>query len=295
MSAPRTTFWIGPSGWSYADWNGTFYPASPPRGFNLLAFVARYFNAVEVNSTFYRIPPPHTTAAWVKLTPAGFRFALKLTQSFTHQRDVIPAASDVEAFHQGAVPLREAGKLGPLLIQFPWSFRYSPASADWLARLADTFSDYDRFIEVRHASWATPDALETISRCGGYCNIDQPRLNQCLGPTEYARGQRAYVRLHGRNAAAWFAEGLPPFERYNYLYSEEEICEWVDRLNRIAKQAREVYVFANNHFRGQGPANALELRALLEGRPVDAPDELVRTYPRLKVRTTPPRQRGLFE
>ncbi|TWT45389.1 hypothetical protein RAS1_18120 [Phycisphaerae bacterium RAS1] len=295
MSAPATKFWIGPSGWSYADWSGVFYPASPPRGFKPLAFIARYFNAVEVNSTFYRIPAASVTAAWPKLTPPDFRFALKLTQSFTHQRSAFPEASEADAFHACAAPLRDAGKLGPLLIQFPWSFRYSPAAADWLARLAETFADYDRFIEVRHTSWAQPEALDAIRRSGGYCNIDQPLLNHCLGPTPHVFGERAYVRLHGRNAATWFAEGLPAFERYNYLYSEAEIREWVARLNSMADRAREVYVFTNNHYRGQGPANALDIRAMLEGRPVDVPDELLRAYPGLKSRANPARQPGLFE
>ena len=134
--------------------------------------------------------------------------------------------------------------------------------------------------------------LELLRQTGGYCNIDQPRLRNCLGPSTHVFGPTAYVRLHGRNAQNWFAENIQPFERYNYLYAEDELREWVSRLNEIAEQAENVYVFANNHYRGQGVANALEIRSLLESKPVAVPDELVRTYPRLKRIALPPRDPG---
>lgn len=281
-NATRGKFWIGPSGWSYADWNGIVYPAASPRRFKPLAHLARYFNAVEVNSSFYRIPSARMTAAWPKLVPADFRFAVKLTQIFTHERQAYPGANAVNAFVEALAPLHAAGNLGPLLIQFPWSFRFDPDAATRLTRLSEDFAPFERFIEVRHASWATDEARAVLRRHGGYCNIDQPQLRDCLGPTTHVFDRDAYVRLHGRNARNWFAENQPAFERYNYLYSEEELREWVRRLNEIAGEAENTYVFANNHYRGQGAVNALELRAALTGAPVDAPRELVDAYPRLK-------------
>jgi uncharacterized protein YecE (DUF72 family) len=296
MSTPAgAKLWIGPSGWSYDDWEGVVYPAQRPRGFKPLAHLARYFNAVEVNTSFYRIPTARMTAAWPGLVPADFRFAFKLTQVFTHERDEFPAATEVQAFRDGLAPIRDAGRLGPLLMQFPWSFRYTAEAVEWLRRLADSFPDCDRFVEVRHASWAEPEALEHIRQVGGYCNIDQPRLRNCLGPTQHVLGRSAYVRLHGRNARNWFAEDVPAHERYNYLYSEDELREWVTRLNAICGQADNVYVFANNHYRGQGVVNALELRALLTGQRVDVPDELRAAYPRLGAIARPAREPGLFE
>jgi uncharacterized protein YecE (DUF72 family) len=291
----RAKLWIGPSGWSYADWAGIVYPLARPRGFKPLASLARYFNATEVNSSFYRIPTPRMTAAWPRLVPADFRFAFKLTQIFTHQRDQFPAAEDVQAFIDGLEPIRVAGRLGPLLLQFPWSFRYTLDAVDWLRRLAERFASFDRFIEVRHASWAQPEALEALRQCGGYCNIDQPRLRDCLGPTQHVFGRNAYVRLHGRNAKHWFADDVPSYERYNYLYSEDELREWVTRLNALCEQAENVYVFANNHYHGQGAVNALELRAMLEHQPPEAPAELLTAYPRLHGKTRPPRDGGLFD
>jgi uncharacterized protein YecE (DUF72 family) len=291
----RGRLWIGPSGWSYEDWYGMVYPQQRSRGFKPLAWVARYFNATEVNSSFYRIPAARMTGAWPKLVPADFRFAFKLTQVFTHQRTEFPAPSEVQAFVEGVEPVRAAGLLGPLLIQFPWSFRYGPEAVEWLRRLADSFHAFDRFIEVRHASWAQPEALEALHACGGYCNIDQPQLRDCLGPTQHVFGRGAYVRLHGRNAKNWFADDRPSYERYNYLYNEQELREWVARLNALAAQADNVYVFANNHYRGQGAVNALELRAMLEGQPVEAPAELMAAYPRLRRIARPERERGLFD
>jgi uncharacterized protein YecE (DUF72 family) len=294
-AGPSARFRIGPSGWSYPDWNGIVYPRRKPRGFKSLAFIARQFTAVEVNSSFYAIPTAHTTAAWMPLVPDDFRFAFKLTRTFTHEREAAPDPAAVAAFAEALRPVREAGRLGPLLLQFPWSFRYTAEAIEWLRRLADDFGEFDRVVEVRHASWAQPEALDLLRGVGGYCNIDQPRLRNCLGPTQHVFGPTAYARLHGRNAANWFAENIPTYERYNYLYSDAELREWVVRLNAIGTQAETVYVFANNHYRGQGVANALELRAFLEGEPVAVPDELLRTYPRLKQIALPPREPGLFE
>jgi uncharacterized protein YecE (DUF72 family) len=292
---PTAQFWIGPSGWSYEDWHGIVYPVHKPRGFKPLPFIAQFFKAVEVNSSFYRIPSARMTAAWIPLVPTDFRFAFKLTRTFTHEPDPVPNRDDVAAFAAALEPIRDAQRLGPLLIQFPWSFRYTAEAVDRLRRLAGAFAEFDRVVEVRHASWAQPKALDFLRSVGGICNIDQPRLRNCLGPAQHVSGPTAYVRLHGRNAANWFADNIPTYERYNYLYEEDELREWVGRLNAMSAQAANVYVFANNHYRGQGVTNALELRALLEGSPVAVADDLLRAYPRLKRIAPPPRQPRLFD
>jgi uncharacterized protein YecE (DUF72 family) len=293
---PRSAcrFWIGPSGWSYPDWFGVVYPLPKPRNFKPLAFLAQFVNATEVNTSFYRIPTPQMTAAWPPLVPEHFRFAFKLHQGFTHAEE-FPGAADIASFHAALAPIDAAGKLGPVLAQFPWSFRYTASSVDRLRRIADAFPTLDRFIEVRHSSWASPEALAALGECGGYCNIDQPALRECLPPSTHVFGRNAYVRLHGRNAANWFAEGLPAFERYNYLYSIRELREWVARLNAIRDRATETYVFANNHYRGQAVANALQIRALLTASRVAAPDALLETFPTLRKLATPAGQPGLFD
>ena len=294
-TTPETTFRIGPCGWSYPDWNGTVYPARRPRGFKPLAFIARYFNAVEVNSSFYAIPQARVTEDWTKQVPDDFRFAFKLTQNFTHGRDAAPEPAALDAFKEALRPVKQAELLGPVLMQFPWSFRYTAAAREHLQRLADGLDDFERVVEVRHASWAQPDALELLRNIGQYCNIDQPQLRNCLGPTAHVFGPTAYVRLHGRNAANWFAENIPGHQRYNYLYSHEELREWIRRLHAIARRAKQIYVFTNNHYWGQSPANALEIRHMLENKKITVPPQLLVTYPRLQQIALPPRQPGLFE
>ena len=277
-AARRAKLWIGPSGWSYDDWAGVFYPRRKPRGFKPLTYLSRFFNAVEVNSSFYRIPSARMTAAWPKLVPPEFRFALKLTQTFTHQRGEFPDRRSVEAFNEALRPIGDAGLLGPLLMQFPWSFRYTSDAVDWLRRLVDAFPECDRFVEVRHASWAQPEAVETLKSVGGYCNIDQPRLRNCLGPTEHVLGANAYVRLHGRNAKHWFADNVPAYERYNYLYDDVELREWVRRIDVICEQAENTYVFANNHYRGQAVAAGLQLMNRLTGHYMMSPGSVGELY-----------------
>jgi uncharacterized protein YecE (DUF72 family) len=287
-------FWIGPAGWSYEDWYGPVYPQPRPRGFRPLAFLSRYFDTIEVNSSFYRIPAAQMTARWPEQVPQEFRFAFKLTRTFTHDPPRAATGQDVRAFKEGVAPIREAGLLGPILVQFPWSFRFAPQSLERLRRIADWFGEYERAIEVRHASWAQPEALEQLPAFGGLCAIDQPQLRDCLGPITRVLGPRAYVRLHGRNAAKWFADNIQTFERYDYLYDKKEIDEWIARLREIADQTRDVYVVANNHYRGQGVVNALEIKALLTGERLDVPDALLAHYPRLKRFAKPPKQPGLF-
>ncbi len=291
----ETRVWIGPSGWSYPDWAGIVYPRRRPRGFAPLRFLARYFNAVEVNSSFYAIPSPRVTAKWVKLVGPDFRFAFKLTRCFTHEPQAVPDPHAAAAFKEAVAPVREAGRLGPLLIQFPWSFRFEPKNVARLRRLAEAFADCERVIEVRHTSWETDEGLTEIRNAGAWCNIDQPRLRDCLGPAARVFGSLAYVRLHGRNAADWFARGVPPYQRYNYLYSQDELNEWIARLDAICASAQDVFVFANNHYRGQGVVNALELRAMLGVGRIAVPPDLLQSYPRLASIALPPPQPGLFD
>ncbi len=280
--APRGTVWIGPSGWSYPDWEGCFYERRLKPG-DRLAFVARYFNAVEVNTTFYRPIGASTTAAWVRKVESrtDFRFAFKLTQTFTHVRDRIDGAA-AAAFHESVAPVVDADRFGCLLIQFPWSFRNGEANRGWVARLCDAFDPLPAAVEVRHASWDDASWRGSLAARGvAVCRIDQPALRDCLGVTAETRNPHAYVRLHGRRTDTWFADGVPVFERYNYLYPRDELTPWVERIASAAESSDDVYVFTNNHYRGQAPANALELRALLEGGPVEMPTTLVDAFPHL--------------
>jgi len=292
---PRGKLWIGTSGWSYPDWRGIVYPRRTSRAFKPLSFLSRFVNAVEVNTSFYRLPTARMTAKWPQQTPPGFRFAFKLTKSLTHQRAAVPDPAEARKFIAALEPVRDAGKLGPVLLQFPWSFRYSGENAEYLLRLSESVNDVERAIEVRHASWEAGAAQQLLASCGAACSIDQPPLPGNLGPAPCVAQSTGYVRLHGRNSAAWFAEDVPAYERYNYLYDERELREWVTRIEAMQEQSRSVYVFTNNHYRGQALANALELRAMLAGERVAVPQDLARTHPQLAQVARPAAEPTLFD
>jgi uncharacterized protein YecE (DUF72 family) len=274
---------IGPAGWSYKDRNGIVYPKTPGAKFDPLAYLANYFDTIEINSSFYRPPAATTAKSWAKRVAQNpdFVFTAKLHRVFTHERGKA-TIEDEKLFREGIQPLAEAGKLGTLLIQFPWSFKNSDDDRVYLFSLLDQFKDYPLVIEVRHSSWNTPAVLETLEEAGvGICNIDQPLFSKSIRPAALTTSPVGYVRLHGRNYQNWFREQAPRDERYNYLYAPEELEPWLARIRGIAGETRETYVITNNHFRGKAVVNAIELKAILEAQPVPAPPPLVLEYPRL--------------
>ena len=297
MSPPIS---VGTSGWSYPDWQDIVYPKRSSRAFDPLAFMADHFDAVEINSSFYRPPAPSAAASWARRVAhkPGFRFAAKLHQRFTHQRDEAWTSDEADQFKRGVAPLADAGRLGAVLVQFPWSFRHLDAQADWLTRLVETFNELPLVVEVRHTSWLSEPAQQLLQSLRvGFCNIDQPPHRDGIQPTELVMERTGYVRLHGRNAKNWFADNVKPSDRYDYLYREDEIDEWIERIHRIAAQSDHTYVFTNNHYRGQSPANALQIMSKLSGEKVDVPELLQRTYPELGAiacNALPPTQASLF-
>jgi uncharacterized protein YecE (DUF72 family) len=273
---------IGPAGWSYRDWEGVVYPRPRPRGFDPLAFLAGYFDTIEINSTFYRPAGAESAISWasrIRQNPR-FRFAAKLWRRFTHERDEAFTAKDVAAARAGLDPLRDAGRLGAVLLQFPWSFRRDDASRLWLDDVIDAFRDFPLALEVRHESWNVPGFLEELAeRRVGFVNIDQPRFRHSRGPSATVTSQVGYVRIHGRNYADWFRKDATGDERYDYLYTADELRPWVDRTRTVAKATAETYVVTNNHRLGKGIVNAVMLQAMLAGREVPAPPAVVARYP----------------
>jgi len=279
---------IGPAGWSYKDWEGTVYPQKPGKNFDPLEYLARYFATIEINSSFYRPPAPTTTKAWVQRVAANeeFTFTAKLHRLFTHERGKATKADEKE-FHDGMKPFLKAEKLGALLLQFPWSFKNTVDDRVYLAELLEKFARYPLVLEVRHASWNTPAMYEWLQERGvGICNIDQPVFSKSIRPAALTTSPVGYVRLHGRNYQNWFREKAPRDERYNYLYSFDELDPWLKRIKEVAKQTRETYVITNNHFRGQAVVNAIEIEAALKEQRVPAPEPLFGIYPRLKESAT---------
>jgi uncharacterized protein YecE (DUF72 family) len=304
---------IGTAGWSYptgkGTWNGIFYPAGPGapgrrRGrIDELAFYAEHFDTVEINSTFYGVPTAATARGWAERTPPGFEFSLKLFQKFTHPAMFLKATGgdpwnlgtrDVDEFRRAIAPLAEAGKLGALLAQFPASFKNEPDARGYLEWLLGQFREHLVAVELRHRSWSDLPA-ETLALLGefgaAWAQIDEPKfrfsIRQDLLPnvsTFY------YLRLHGRNAAQWWTHDKSE-DRYNYLYSTEELEPFAEAIEGASRQVRKAYLYTNNHFSAKSVANAAILKHQL-GQPLpgDYPEEFVDRYPDLKglVKLLPP-------
>jgi len=268
---------IGPAGWSYKDWEGTVYP---PHGskFDHLAYLASFFDTIEINSPFYRIPPPTHSKSWVRRVAdnPNFKFTTKVFRGFTHD-DAALVDADVTAFRNYLDPLADSNRLGAVLLQYPWSFKNSDESRDKLAALFHAFDGYPLALEVRHATFQNEEFFQFLNDHDvAWVNVDQPLFHDSVKPSDAMTGPLAYARLHGRNYEKWFAHG-ETWERYNYLYSKEELAPWVDRIQTMAA-AKETYVVTNNHFRGQAIVNAVELEESL-GIDAKMPPQLKGAYP----------------
>jgi uncharacterized protein YecE (DUF72 family) len=288
---------IGTSGWSYPSghgtWKGIFYPGG--RKVDELAFYAEHFNTVEINTTFYGVPAINTTRGWATRTPKDFEFSLKLFQKFTHP-DMFHDATgqdpwnlgqkDVDDFKAAIEPLATAEKLGALLVQFPASFKNEPNSRGYVEWLLERFRDYRVAVELRHRSWSD-DPIDTLALLesfnAAWTQIDEPKfrfsIRQDLRPNVRAF---YYLRLHGRNAANWWAHEKSE-DRYNYLYSAAELAPFSDAAKVASRQVKKAYLYANNHFSAKSVANAAVLKHQL-GQPLPGayPEEFVERYPDLK-------------
>ena len=287
---------IGTAGWSYKDWEGVFYPPEVGRKkLHPLEYLARFFDVVEINTSFYGHVKPELAKLWCrKVAPVNpdFVFTAKLHKSFTHSplavmeptsaATIKPSEEDEAQAREGLDALASEGKLGALLIQFPVSFKNTSLNREYLEVLLRQFIEYPRVVEVRHDTWDNPETLAQFARQNvAFCNIDQPQIGHFLEATEHVTSEIGYVRLHGRNYDQWFDSDSRD-DRYNYLYTETEIGAWKAKVERIAHRTNVTYVVANNHFEAKAGVNALELKSLLMGKRVLAPPKLIQHYPELK-------------
>jgi uncharacterized protein YecE (DUF72 family) len=252
---------IGTSGFSYKDWKGEFYPPNITQG-EMLPFYACNFSVVELNFSYYRMPDPSTLGRMVEKTGGDLIFTIKAHKDITHGRRAGPEV--FTRFSEALLPLRESSTLGCVLAQFPWSFSYGPSSMEYLESLAENFQGIPVVVEFRQVRWIRDEVFELLRRSGlGFCCVDQPRLKGLVPPTVKATSPVGYVRFHGRNAARWWDHDHA-HERYDYLYSREELAEWVPRIRELARKTEKTFVFTNNHFEAKAVTNARMLTEMLE-------------------------------
>jgi uncharacterized protein YecE (DUF72 family) len=294
---------IGTCSWADEALSKYFYPPGTPSGARL-PYYAEHFDTVEVDSTYYRLPVPEMVERWAERTPEDFvihvkafgvmtRHAVKLDQLPTDLRDEAPVddkgrlerpsrefrAEIFRRFREALEPLRSAGKLGGILMQFAPYVVPREASIDYLEWAREQLGEDEMLVEFRHRSWYEDDqraeTLALLERIGAtHVVVDAPKVDaKNVPPTVLAvTSSMTYVRFHGRNAGTWNVRGRSAAERFDYLYSEDELREWVEPLQELAGQVEQAFaVFNNNNrspsgdggFVAQAPTNAFMLRKLL--------------------------------
>lgn len=295
---------IGTSGYSYPGsppkgWFGVFYPKVRGERLDELEFYSRFFNTVEINTSFYRPPSPSMARAWAGKASGGFEFSVKAWQKFTHARKIgedvkreemweAPAQQDVGLFRQSIGPLAESGKLGVLLFQYPPGFHFSKENAERLIWTVRAFRDYPKAVELRHRSWSDRDRRTKglLAEFGAnWVLIDEPKFGSSIRQEFEPVGDIFYLRLHGRNRQKWW-QHEEAWERYDYLYSPDEIGGLAQELKSMVDQRgerlRRAFVFFNNHAKGQAVVNAImlshEMGIPIKARPIA---EMLETYPQV--------------
>ena len=245
--------YIGTSGFSYEDWKGAFYPEDIDKK-SMLEYYSQRFQAVEINSTYYTIPSRATFVSLARRTPQDFKFSVKahkdMTHAETHSADIFKAFQDV------LEPLIESGKLGCILAQFPWSFKRTVQNEDRLQEFRDALRTLPTVVEFRNSEWANDETFELLRDLDlGYCCVDEPALRGLMPGIAVSTSNIAYVRFHGRNAKTWWKHE-EAWQRYDYLYTEEELSEWVPKVETLAEETETLYLFFNNHYKGKSATNA---------------------------------------
>jgi uncharacterized protein YecE (DUF72 family) len=275
-----------------------WYPPAVRSAAQRLAYYASHFDTVEVDSTFYGLTTASTARLWAERTPSTFVFHIKAFGMLTrhgvrpeglpaslraehefdldaHGRILHPSSALRESvfalFSEALSPLRDEGKLGVILLQFPPYFVATKANRDYLRYSVGLLAPDRVAVEFRHASWVEPDELhgtfELLSSLGAsYVCVDEPRLESStvLPPLAAVTSDIAYVRFHGRNSATWNARVSSAAERFKYLYSDEELSEWVEPVRTLRSQAETTYLMFNNCYADYAPRNAQQMLSLLE-------------------------------
>ncbi len=280
--------YVGTAGWSYKDWEGIVYPAQLKKSQHPVEYMARYFDVLEINTSFYGHIRPEVGMLWCRKARAvnpRFVFTAKLNRAFTHSPIAVVESTSAETIQigpdderlakAGLDSLAEQNMLGAVLLQFPISFKNTDRNRDYLDGLLEKFRQYPLVVEVRHSGWSNEGTLRYFAQKGvAFCNIDQPLLGKAIVPSGHVTSHLGYVRLHGRNYEQWF-DSDSRNDRYNYLYTPPELEKWKARIDTIAAKAQKTFVITNNHFEGKAAVNALQTKSMLRDGPVNVPSHLV--------------------
>ena len=262
--------YVGTCSWSQ---HTDFYPEGL-KAADQISYYAQRFPLVEVNSTFYHMAPARNYAGWARRTPPGFIFDVKPYKQLTwHDRKNPPDRETAEAFRASVQPLREAGKLGAVHFQFPPWYTYGEKNLAYIRRLKEFFAEDRIGVEFRHQSWLDEEhvaATAAALRDAGVSLtvVDEPQLGSGSVPTvlEVTNPELVIVRFHGRNREKWYAKVKDTGERFDYLYSEEELREWAPKAEDLASKARQVHLLFNNNNRNYAVQNGQQLRLILQER-----------------------------
>ncbi len=251
---------IGTSGYSYKDWIGPFY-AKGTEASDYLAFYGKEFNFVELNFSYYKQPDAFMLERMLKKVPADFHFAIKAHRILTHEI-TDSCSQDIKIYKDGIKPLLDAQKLGAVLLQFPYSFHYTPQNRKHLDSISTQFEGYPLAVEFRNNEWHKEHVFERFAaRSICYVNVDMPDLPKLLEPSALVTSPLAYIRFHGRNKKMWWQGDN--VTRYDYLYNDNELDDWVERIKQILQKAKILLIAFNNHSRGQAVVNARKMKELL--------------------------------
>jgi len=252
---------VGTSGYGYVEWVGPVYsPGSRPEDF--LTQYASMFPTVELNFSYYKMPTSDQLSRLTEQAGPAFVFSIKANESLTHKIDPATWKDSARAFMEALEPLREAGRLGALLFQFPYSFHYEPERRRYLDAVLAQFAELPLAVEFRNHEWYNNRVLDAFrERRVAIASLDLPALKGLPPVMDVVTSSLAYIRFHGRNGETWW--GSDSASRYDYLYSDAELEAWAGRVQAIAEKAERILVYFNNHRRGQAARNAKTFAGIL--------------------------------
>ena len=265
MAIAEQSILLGTSGYDYPEWKGVFYPDDLKRK-DFLSYYSTQFNALELNNTFYNMPDSQRMLSFYERSEGRLSFSVKANRLLTHEvgADWVLQA---KLFRDAVSPLMEKQALCTVLFQFPQSFHYKNDNRIYLAKLIDEFKDFPVVVEFRHNEWIKESVLAGLNDRGAsiaLCDMPDLKYLPKLAPTSPS-GSLFYLRLHGRNADAWYADTNTPngSARYTYDYSDNELKEFVPVIKNVIITGKKPVVFFNNHPNGSGAKNAKRLFELL--------------------------------